>query len=272
MFFNIFKKNVEKSNQKKADQKKSPPRKVNSNRIGELGEYKINIQLDQLKGSFHLSDLLIPNSKSKSGYSQVDHVVLASYGLFVIETKNYAGTIYGDINRGNWSVNGKFSFMNPFHQNFGHIQAIQSVLSVSESSIISIVSFTKRCTFKVNPELRKIQSRELIVYDVELSEFLNRKINLQKLQNQKPIFSDEELQHLYKKLQNINITDPNIREKHIALLKSNNNKSELKGNKEEKVSTCVVCGKEVSEKVKMFCSSNKKFEGKILCFEHQKNF
>lgn len=43
--------------------------KVQSTRIGELGEYKINIQLDQLpKGCKYLSDLMLANSKSRTGY------------------------------------------------------------------------------------------------------------------------------------------------------------------------------------------------------------
>lgn len=54
--------------------------KVTSSRIGELGEYKINIQLDQLpKDCKYLIDLLISNPKAKSGYSQVDHVIITPF-------------------------------------------------------------------------------------------------------------------------------------------------------------------------------------------------
>ncbi len=109
--------------------------KVASTRIGELGEYKIDIQLDQLpKNSRYLSDILLPNPKSKSGYSQIDHIVFTSYAIFVIETKNYSGTIYGDRKRASWSVNGKFPMVNPFNQNFGHIKAVESVLKDIEST------------------------------------------------------------------------------------------------------------------------------------------
>jgi hypothetical protein len=49
---------------------------IDSSRIGELGEYKINKQLDQLpKDTKYLSDIMIKNSKSRTGYSQIDHVV-----------------------------------------------------------------------------------------------------------------------------------------------------------------------------------------------------
>ncbi|PLT28172.1 nuclease-related domain-containing protein [Peribacillus deserti] len=69
-----------------------------------IGEYKIGIQLAQLlKDYYHLNDILINNTGSSSGYSQIDHVVLTPYGIFVIETKNYQGTIYGQrIARHGW--------------------------------------------------------------------------------------------------------------------------------------------------------------------------
>lgn len=91
--------------------KKEPIRKekANGNRLneksvrkGELGEYKINIQLDQMPKEYkHLSDLLIPNPKARSGFSQIDHVLLTPYAIFIIETKNYAGEIkVGKTNSG----------------------------------------------------------------------------------------------------------------------------------------------------------------------------
>jgi Nuclease-related domain len=262
----------EKSQVLKEEQPKQNKSKVTPTRIGELGEYKINIQLDQLpKECRYLSDLLLPNPKAKTGYSQIDHVIFSPYGIFVVETKNYAGTISGDRRDSQWTVNGKFKMVNPFNQNYGHIQAIKSFLpSINDENIISMISFTKRCTFRVNPELRKIQSNDLIVYDVELSEYIMRKLNVLKLQYQEAIFSDEELIHMYNKLQDENITDLKIRKKHVERLKVNDSeKSTTEGNQVEKA-TCKICGKEVSEKVKTYCLSNKeRFKGNIYCFEHQ---
>ncbi|MFB5088114.1 nuclease-related domain-containing protein [Psychrobacillus sp. PGGUH221] len=245
---------------------------VTSTRIGELGEYKVNIQLEQLpKNNKYLSDVLISNLHAKSGYSQIDHVIFTTYAIFVIETKNYSGTIYGDRSRGQWSVNGKFSLMNPFNQNYGHIQAIKAVLeTVDEKQFVSMVSFTKRCTFKVNEELRKIQSNDLIVYDTELSEFIRRKINILKLQNKEPLFSNEELQDLYNKLKNANITASEIRDKHVEKLKNKDSKEIVMN--EGDLSTCKTCGKAVSEKVKAYCLSKKeRFKGSTYCYEHQKH-
>ncbi|MGD6778520.1 nuclease-related domain-containing protein [Sutcliffiella horikoshii] len=140
-----------------------------ANRKGEIGEFNIDIQLDQLPNGYrYLSDLLLKNPRAKSGYSQVDHVVLTPFGIFVIETKNYQGIIYGSKERKTWLVNGKFKMMNPFVQNYGHIRALTSLLDKKyQDKFISMVSFTKRCTFKVDLDYRKIASNEIIVYDIE---------------------------------------------------------------------------------------------------------
>jgi len=238
-------------------------------RKGDLGEYKIDIQLSQLsKDYMYLSDLLIKNPKSSTGYSQIDHIIITPYGLFVIETKNYQGTIYGGKNKKTWLINGKFKMMNPLMQNYGHIQALKNFIEDKyQQYFISLVSFTKRCTFKIEEELRKINSNELVIYDVELTQFINRKVAVLKLQYKKPIFLKNDIETIYNSLLNANITDAAIRKQHIDIIKEKKNITD----KKEKENKCIVCQKPVSDKVKSFCLSNKKFQEKIYCFEHQKS-
>lgn len=246
--------------------------KIASERIGELGEYKINIQLDQLpKNCSAISDLMLPNAKSKSGFSQIDHIIISPHAIFVIETKNYAGTIYGDFERPKWSVNGKFPMMNPFHQNYGHIKAIHTLVPhIDISHFVSMVSFTRRCTFKVNEELRKIQSNELIVYDTELLEFIARKINVLKLMTGTPVFTEDQISEMYNLLAKENVLDQQIRAKHVVSIKSSVQLEETNLQKASKA-VCHTCGNGVSEKVSKYCISNeKRFKGNIYCYEHQK--
>ncbi len=201
--------------------------KIQPTRIGELGEHKINIQLDQLpKGCKYLSDLMVVNTKSRTGYSQIDHVVITPRGLFVIETKNYNGEIKGKRAEKSWTVSNRFKMYNPFMQNYGHIQAIKSYLpSYTEVRYISLVSFTMRCRFSIDPELRQIQSDDLIVYDVELSEYITRK--LLRIQAEQPdkVLSESDIQMIYDSLIEANITDLSVRAEHIEKAsKSNPNK------------------------------------------------
>ena len=91
-----------------------------------------------------------------SGSSQIDHVVLSIYGIFVIETKNYSGWIYGYDNSESWTKNvygNKYSFYNPVKQNYGHIKAIKRYLNInSDVSVIGIVAFSDRAVLKIHSE------------------------------------------------------------------------------------------------------------------------
>jgi hypothetical protein len=271
LFLNFLKKKKNEDKLKQANVTKSKPKKVNEQvavRKGEIGEYKIDIQLDQLPKEYrYLSDLLVKNPKAKSGYSQIDHVVLTPYGIFAIETKNYQGIIYGGKERKTWLVNGKFKMMNPFVQNYGHIKALSSLIDEKYHGLfISMVSFTKRCTFKVDLDYRKIASNEMIVYDIELSEFIHRKVSVLKIHHKEPLLTESDILTIYNAFSKANITDPKVREEHKRSLKTNT--------PEEKTAsgaTCTVCNKPVSDKVKAYCLSNSTLKGKVFCYEHQKS-
>ncbi|AIQ11232.1 nuclease-related domain-containing protein [Paenibacillus durus] len=204
--------------------------KVEPARIGELGEHKINIQLDQLpKECKSLSDLLVLNPKSRTGYSQIDHLVISPYCLFVIETKNYNGEIKGGRSDKQWTVSNRYKMYNPLKQNYGHIKAIENLLKdVPTVRFISMISFTMRCRFSIDPELRKIHSDELIVYDVELSEFISRKLLRLKTENPEPLFTQEQVQGIYDQLLQANITDPEIRKLHVEKITANKGKTATK--------------------------------------------
>jgi len=243
-------------------------------RKGELGEYKIDIQLGQLpKGCKFLSDQLLRNPKAHSGFSQIDHVVITPYGLFVIETKNYAGEISGRRKDKIWFQNGKYEIFNPIRQNYGHISSLRELLSnFKDLEFISIVSFTRRSIFKVDPELRKITSSELIIYDTELSEFIHRKVTILSRGQAKPPLHEQDIQQIYKIISDKNIKDAAIRKEHVK--KNNSRKSSYQQSFQSSSSQqCVICGITVSDKVRDYCmSNNKRFGGKVVCYDHQVNF
>lgn len=271
-FSNLFKRPVKskvpnKKEKKRFTQNDKSEQQRKATRKGEIGEYKIDIQLSQLpKPCKFLGDIMVPNTKSRSGYSQIDHIVITPYGLFVIETKNYQGQIVGKLGEKKWRQNGKFEVYNPFLQNFGHIQALKNHLTAfPDVSYLSMISFTRRCTFKVDPELRKIQSDKLIVYDTELSEFIHRKLTLMPKLGIQPCLSEEGIAEIDAILKKANLTDSKLRQEHIDKAKIIKQKSSLSEAK------CAVCNKRVSEKVQSYCMNHKKrFQGKIYCFAHQK--
>ena len=62
---------------------------------GEYGERRIKKCLSSLPEEeyFVLNDLYLKNGAKTT---QIDHIVVSIYGIFVIETKTYKGWIYGD--------------------------------------------------------------------------------------------------------------------------------------------------------------------------------
>jgi hypothetical protein len=76
---------------------------------------------------------------------------------------------------------------------------------------------------------------------------------------------------IYDAIYAANITDPSIREKHVQKLKESKPIKKETVTKENQPEKCCVCNKPVSDKVIAFCLSNKRFNGKIYCFEHQKD-
>lgn len=119
---------------------------------GETGEATIGILLKKLSAEKYivLHNVLL---KTEKGTSQIDFVVVSVYGIFVIEVKNYAGWITGSENGSQWTqtiYHSKHRFMNPIHQNYGHVKAIEALLGDSSVPIFPIVTFPGDCTMKVS--------------------------------------------------------------------------------------------------------------------------
>jgi hypothetical protein len=110
---------------------------------GIFGEYYVRSRLRKLDDRKYK---LIHNVtlRHKSGkLSQIDHIVVSPYGVFVIETKNYRGKIYGTEYSEDWTRyigKSKWTFYNPVKQNNGHVQALRTLLG-SDVNFISVVCF-----------------------------------------------------------------------------------------------------------------------------------
>lgn len=85
--------------------------------------------------------------------SQIDHLLLSPYGIFVIETKNYKGVIRGNAEDKTWKqVLGKntYELYNPIMQNETHVRVIKGVLQGMNAHphIHNLVVFTTRSKHK----------------------------------------------------------------------------------------------------------------------------
>jgi predicted RNA-binding Zn-ribbon protein involved in translation (DUF1610 family) len=88
---------------------------------------------------------------TSNGSTQIDHVIVSPFGIFVIEAKNMKGWIFGDEKSRQWtqSVFGKkFKFQNPLRQNYRHTKALADFLGVDHDKIFSVVMFWGECELK----------------------------------------------------------------------------------------------------------------------------
>ncbi len=95
-----------------------------------------------------IHDLIIP---SRGGTTQIDHVIVSIHGVFVVETKNMKGWIFGDERSPNWtqSIFGRKSrFQNPLHQNYRHVRSLAEFLDVPEHVMRPLVFFFGDCVIK----------------------------------------------------------------------------------------------------------------------------
>lgn len=85
------------------------------------------------------------------GTTQIDHVFVSRFGIFVLETKNLNGWIFGTENQSHWTqkiYKQSFKIQNPLRQNFKHVKAVEAALGVPADNIHSVVTFVGSSTFK----------------------------------------------------------------------------------------------------------------------------
>jgi hypothetical protein len=85
------------------------------------------------------------------GTTQIDHIIVSVYGIFVVETKNINGWIYGKENEPNWTqtfFSKKFPFQNPLRQNYKHIKTVSEILKIPENKFHSVIMFIGDCELK----------------------------------------------------------------------------------------------------------------------------
>lgn len=199
-----------------------------SQRKGSVGENIVSRRLTKLPHDkyYILNDLLLP---SNYGTTQIDHVVVSVYGVFVIETKNYSGIITGGEESEQWTKNMygyKYTMPNPVRQNKAHAMAIKSIMKQKGvfCNIRSIIAFSGQATIRARSD-----SSELV--------YFNQVVPAIKSYNDEQLTLSQ-VDTIVKALQENNITDKKIRRQH-----SRNVKAHIAKNKYlSKHGVCPRCG------------------------------
>jgi hypothetical protein len=104
----------------------------------------------------------------KDGTTQIDHILVSRFGVFVIETKDYKGWIFANATQASWTqvlFKFKFRFQNPVFQNIRHVRAVQGLLDfLPPGAIKSAVVFTGEAEFKTSTPEGVFSISELIEY------------------------------------------------------------------------------------------------------------
>lgn len=177
---------------------------------GRRGERTIKWKLGWLPNEyFVINDLMLNRG---NGYtSQIDHVVVSRYGIFVIETKNISGYIYGSEHSQTWKRvwkawyygierSNELVFDNPVRQNEAHIRALSSKLGNIAIKYIPIIAFSTKA------ELRVSATHTHVIYSSQVRKLIRS--------YSEPVMSFEKVKQIYECLLEINVSDENVRKQH----------------------------------------------------------
>ena len=176
---------------------------------GWFGELIVNLlaTLFLNKKTYHLiKNVTLPTEDSTT---QIDHIIVSKYGLFVVETKNMKGWIFGSENNAEWTqqiFKHKNKFQNPLRQNYRHTKVLEEILGLMPNKIFSVIVFVGESKFKtVMPDN--------VTYAGGYIKYIKSKTE--------PLFGEFEVEDIIKKIKDYRL-DPGLKthKRHIENLKS----------------------------------------------------
>ena len=161
--------------------------------------------LQKLEGySKTLVNVYLP--KEDSTTTEVDMIFIHQTGIYVIESKNYGGWIFGNENSRFWmqtfKTGKKDRFYNPIWQNNTHIKYLKKQLPQIEDNIIkSLIVFSERCSIK------EMHTSSDNVYVIKTMQNI--------LDVSKQVISPDEIINIYNKLKPYTNVSEDVKMKHI---------------------------------------------------------
>lgn len=143
--------------------------------IGDFGEKRVSMYLGDLdcEDYWIFNDLLIRDGNYTT---QVDHVIISRFGVFVLETKNVHGNVYGGGNAEFWKSylpddgfrydgsTQEHKLRNPILQNEGHIKTLSRLVFGNEVPVRGIVVFPDSTDLKVSADQPVLHMREVVPF------------------------------------------------------------------------------------------------------------
>ncbi len=130
-------------------------------------EYTIFCELEKINWASHIyTNMYIPQVETVTD-TEVDLIFIHETWIYVIESKDYRGWIFGNENDAHWtqsfSRRVRFEFYNPIRQNYSHIKSLEKLIPEYKNHIRWMVVFSNRSSLKkiCSPNSIVIQTQEL---------------------------------------------------------------------------------------------------------------
>lgn len=188
---------------------------------GKHGEYLTykNIMVYETMGAKFLFNIYIPKKYEET--TEIDVLMISRKGLFVFESKNYSGWIFGSEDQKYWyqtlpsgRKSHKEKFYNPIFQNNTHIKYIKSLVG-SNIPMFSIITFSDRCTLK-NVNVQNINV--YIIYRYQVYDLVTSIYN-----NTNDILTDSQVEDIYNKLYPYTKVNEIVKAQHVSNIINNTN-------------------------------------------------
>ncbi len=182
---------------------------------GNYGEYLIFRKLEEMGEKFILTNIYL--QQKDNTLTEIDLLAVNSTGIYVFESKNYSGWIFGDEKDKMWtqSLKGgnKYKFYNPIWQNNGHISALDYYLSNEYTdAFFSFIIFSERC------ELKKVSYTSpnilIIKRNILVNEFKNQ------ILSRSNRLSTKQVQEIYSKIKLKSLANEEVKKRHIEEIKT----------------------------------------------------
>ena len=181
---------------------------------GKVGEYEIfNTLFSYNDKRKFLFNCYLPKGDGET--TEIDVIMIHSSGIYVFESKNYSGWIFGNETHQEWTqtlMAGKnqtqrFHFFNPIMQNNLHIKHLSKYLNDTNIKYHSYIVFGKNCELKnvnvTNPNYRVITISDLLLdVSVQIEQYDDN-------------LSDEQIEEIFNKLYPLTQVSNEVKDEHI---------------------------------------------------------
>lgn len=159
-----------------------------------------------------LKNVYIPKENGET--TEIDVIYITQKGIFVFESKNYSGRIYGDERSRYWMCvlpnGGKNRFYSPVLQNNGHIKWLRRFLG-EDIPMFSVVVFSNRCS------LKKVTVESLDIKVIKREQIYSAVREIWK--GNPDMLSDSQVDELYEKLKPLADVDEAVKKAHVETIR-----------------------------------------------------